>query len=768
MFWEGKMSAWFRTILVFICLVSLFAAPVQPVMASSASHGLVDSLPKDFDCGTVTDIPILECQALVALYNSTNGPGWTNSTNWLASTTAGNWYGVLVLGGHVNGLTLYSNHLVGTLPTEIGNLSFLQNLLLYFNDINGVIPSEIGSLPNLQSLQLMGNELTGPLPSQMAFMTGLRMLRLEHNQLSGSLPAWLGNLSNLQHIGLGDNQFAGSIPTEIGNLTGLISLYLAQNVLSGAVPVSFTNLVNLCLPSSSIWPCNSSAYGLDLGKNYLTTPATPQTLADFLALHDPDWANTQQQVLPYPSCVAVWSIPTAECNALVDFYSATGGPNWMDHTNWLENKDPDSWYGVTVSGGYVINLNFENNHLSGTIPPELGNLNHLQWLYLSGNQLSGAIPSQLGNLTNLYELFLGGNQLSGAIPPEFGNLTNLNWLDLSRNQLSGAIPPELGNLTNLQSLYLYRNQISGAIPPEFGNLANLSSLNLSGNQLSGAIPFQLGNLTNLYGLSLGGNQLSGTIPPELSSLLNLSWLSLNGNQLSGAIPPELGNVTNLQYLYLSDNQLSGAVPVSFTNLVNLCTPTMQYCYDYGLRLDYNRLTVPATPQALVDFLAAFNPGWDLTQAVTETIGAAGGQIISNDGDTTLTFPAGSVPADTVITFVPQPGPSEEIGSLGFANSSFLVEVSASGKFDFDQPVTVSLSYADADLGAAPWLLAENTLILYWWSGSAWVDAITTCPVPADYDRDPAANTLQLSICKSGEFVLLGEYQPTLFLPMVKR
>ncbi len=47
-----------------------------------------------FSCETVSEIPPLECEALVALYNSTNGAGWTISTNWLTTNTPSNWYGI--------------------------------------------------------------------------------------------------------------------------------------------------------------------------------------------------------------------------------------------------------------------------------------------------------------------------------------------------------------------------------------------------------------------------------------------------------------------------------------------------------------------------------------------------------------------------------------------------------------------------------------------------------------------------------------------------
>ena len=68
------------------------------------------------------------------------------------------------------------------------------------------------------------------------------------------------------------------------------------------------------------------------------------------------------------------------------------------------------------------------------------------------------------SIENTTELFLNNNQLTGSIPPEIGNLTNLTSLYLYDNQLTGSIPSEIGNLTKLTGLYLFYNQITGSIP----------------------------------------------------------------------------------------------------------------------------------------------------------------------------------------------------------------------------------------------------------------------------------------------------------------
>ncbi len=55
--------------------------------------------------------------------------------------------------------------------------------------------------------------------------------------------------------------------------------------------------------------------------------------------------------------------------------------------------------------------------LTGTIPPDLGWLDGLEFLWLNYNQLTGEIPAALGDQGNLTDLLLGNNQLTGCIPP---------------------------------------------------------------------------------------------------------------------------------------------------------------------------------------------------------------------------------------------------------------------------------------------------------------------------------------------------------------
>ncbi len=257
-----------------------------------------------FNCGTVTDVPRIECEALVALYESTNGAGWTNNTNWLLTNTVGNWNGVVVSASHVieislaanklsgtipsalgqlsnlEKLYLLNNQLTGTIPSELGQLTDLKYLSLEDNQLSGTIPSELGQLSNLAGLYLHNNHLTGMIPKELGNLTNLSTLVLSYNQLTGTIPKELGNLANLSNLALSYNQLAGTIPPELGNLTNLLTLHLGSNHLTGTIPKELGNLTRvrmLNLHHNQLWGSMPSEIGnltkllhFDISHNYIS------------------------------------------------------------------------------------------------------------------------------------------------------------------------------------------------------------------------------------------------------------------------------------------------------------------------------------------------------------------------------------------------------------------------------------------------------------------------------------------------------------------
>ena len=540
--------------------------------------------------------------ALMALYNSTDGPRWTNNTNWGSTLPLDDWYNVNTdADGRVTYLALWDNNLRGTLPAELGNLDQLTELPLQDNYLTGSIP-DLGRLTNLTLLRMWNNQLTGKIPASLSNLTKLRYLELWENQLTGPIPD-LRSHTGLVFLDLHGNQLSGKIPSMSG-LDQLVDLHLNDNLLSGPIPdlSGLTSLQRLYLERNQLTgeippslDSLTSLVNLYLHQNKLTgeIPASLGNFADLTQLFLWDNQLTGEIPASLGNLTTLRQLYLSKNQLTGEIPASLGNLTELRYLylddNQLEGPIPDLRRLTNL-----LELYLWGNQLDGRIPDWLGNLTNLQSLIISQNQLSGAIPDSLGNLSNLYYLYLNNNQLSGAIPASLGSLTNLYYLYLYDNQLSGAIPASLGDLTNLQQLILSQNQLSGTIPSMRG-LTGLTHLSFANNQLDGPIPDWVGSFTDLQQLALGRNQLTGPVPSTLSFLTNLTILQLSENQLTGEIPASLGNLASLVLLYLHENQLTGEIPASLGNLANLKiarfasntdaegNPSLTGCVPGGLR-----------------------------------------------------------------------------------------------------------------------------------------------------------------------------------------
>nr|CAB3478629.1 unnamed protein product [Digitaria exilis] len=79
--------------------------------------------------------------------------------------------------------------------------------------------------------------------------------------------------------------------------------------------------------------------------------------------------------------------------------------------------NPCTWFHVTCDrDNRVTRLDLGNLNLSGHLVPELGKLEHLQYLRLNGNRLTGAIPRELAAISSLKVVDVSSNDLCGTIP----------------------------------------------------------------------------------------------------------------------------------------------------------------------------------------------------------------------------------------------------------------------------------------------------------------------------------------------------------------
>ena len=147
--------------------------------ASTPATEAAASTPMPGDAPTATDAPgptatraslltigrtsaATDREALVALYNATDGANWEDNENWLSDAPLGEWHRVTTDdNGRVVRLDIFYNQLSGEIPPELGSLANLEVLDLSSNELSGEIPPELGSLANLEGLHLGANELSG-------------------------------------------------------------------------------------------------------------------------------------------------------------------------------------------------------------------------------------------------------------------------------------------------------------------------------------------------------------------------------------------------------------------------------------------------------------------------------------------------------------------------------------------------------------------------------------------------------------------------------
>nr|XP_027111965.1 receptor kinase-like protein Xa21 isoform X1 [Coffea arabica] len=550
----------------------------------------------------------------------TGDPHEILASNWSATSSVCDWRGVTCGSRHrrVTALNISNLGLTGTIPPQLGNLSFLMSLDMSRNNFYGELPHELICLRRLRVLGLGINMLSGSIPSWVGSFQQLRHFSLKNNSFTGFIPPSISNMSKLETFNLQFNSLQGAIPMEIGKLNKLKQIVLDYNQLSGFLPLGMFNISSLevialqnnslsgSLPSS-ICPRLQGLTWLDLSLNKLSG-AIPPSLSECSKL--------QVLRLGGNNFSGVMPEEVGNLTALQELYLGE---------NNLIGVIPEGFGNLTALKRLYLN----ENNLIGSIPQELGRLKHLEQLDLGSNSLTGSIPAQIFNISTLRQLGLENNRLSGRLPSSTGcgpcGLINLEWLVLFWNEFDGVTPASISNASKLTILELLGNRFSGPVPNSLGNLRLLTNLDLAHNHLTtepssrelsfisyltnckylqilyfsenplhgflpmsvgnlstsmerfyaygcgikGSIPDGIGNLSSLMILVLGGNHLSGPVPSTMKYLQNLQGLSLSDNQLSGSIPDCICKFKRLYQIYLGQNQFRGSMPSCLNNISSL-------------------------------------------------------------------------------------------------------------------------------------------------------------------------------------------------------
>ncbi|MCU0463516.1 MAG: hypothetical protein MUF38_02990 [Anaerolineae bacterium] len=346
--------------------------PLLAVVALAAFARANPTRAAAFDCDFVTDVSLAECNVLVDIYNTMDGPSWVDNTGWLSDddTTVCDWYGVSCNLGVVEALFLSSNGLSGSIPSSIDDLVGLTYLSL--SGVEGVLPVEIATMTALTNLSVEGDFnttlFTGPLPNLSA-LVNLVNLDIRYSTIGGSIPAWINetNFPNLTSISLSNNGFSGSVPSGLTSMVGLERVDITTNQLTGGLP----DFSASCATLNTLW----------LGFNSFNVGGSI-----------PAWLND------------------TDCSNLAGLNLAHSG---------LTGPFPD------LSGfSGLVSLSLQDNHFDlGPVPAWVTSKTDWQFISLQNTLRDGALPEFAGVMNDLYSLSLDNNRFTGSIPASY-NRTN--------------------------------------------------------------------------------------------------------------------------------------------------------------------------------------------------------------------------------------------------------------------------------------------------------------------------------------------------------
>ncbi|MEM1136110.1 MAG: immunoglobulin domain-containing protein, partial [Bacteroidota bacterium] len=197
---------------------------------------------------TIEECVVNDKTVLEALYDALGGDSWDADArlNWKSNLPLNQWGGVTTNDdGCVTRIILEGKNLVGTIPTEIGNLSEILEINFGKNNISGTIPAAFGNLATLKILWLNENQLSGQVPLGFFNMINLTNLYLFQNNLQPPLPNELNQLTKLIVFGFDNNEtkFADADFPNINNLIALERFYIQNHAFEDVPAIVNPNLL---------------------------------------------------------------------------------------------------------------------------------------------------------------------------------------------------------------------------------------------------------------------------------------------------------------------------------------------------------------------------------------------------------------------------------------------------------------------------------------------------------------------------------------------
>ncbi len=250
---------------IYFIMWIVFIGDLEHEHFSSLSHELKNT---PIETNLNSTCRLQDSLVLVDLYNSANGPSWSDP--WNLTIPMDNWDGVILnSNGCLDELRLSNRNLDGTVPTSLGNFNEITLLHLDNNNLQGQIPGEIGNLTDLKTLFLDNNTFTGSIPSELGNISALNTMFIDNNLLTGEIPISFLGLNNLTNL-----EFFGNKIDSVPDLTPIMTLIIQNNKLK---------MSNNALTFDDILPNMSSS----LGEHYYPQDSVFQEITYYLSTGDP-------------------------------------------------------------------------------------------------------------------------------------------------------------------------------------------------------------------------------------------------------------------------------------------------------------------------------------------------------------------------------------------------------------------------------------------------------------------------------------------------
>jgi len=481
-------------------------------------------------CGALYPQGMTDSYMLQEIYESTAGPSWENSQNWLREDVSiCAWYGVTcgMFEGedHVTELNLSENGLEGIVPSIVFYLPHLKKLDLGrnkvwvdFEDIEYSVLEElfldktnvasldgISNAASLKTLDLKQSQLVGQsIPEEFYNMTNLTSVDLSESGLSGTLSTKIGNLQKLTSFLVKNNDLSGVIPASIGQLKNLEDLVLSDNTFHGQLPSEINGLASL--------------------KSF------------FLDAHNRGGAGISGPLLSFSSMPKLRDL-------------LLGG-------NSFTGTVPASLLSGVDDLSAVITIDIESNHLTGAIPSTLSAFESLN-IYAADNYFTG-IGDGICQKSSWLEGAVGTYSCDALLCP--AGTYNSDGRQTSSNtpcvECSGeGVPPYMGQTSCLSDEKKQERNILELFYHGTGGSSWKNSAGwLDDDNYCTWYGITCADGGTVESISLASNNLVGTPPEEIFGLRGLKTLWLYSNPLTFSFAG-IGKALNLKALRLDSTGL---------------------------------------------------------------------------------------------------------------------------------------------------------------------------------------------------------------------